>query len=160
VEALAVAPDGSWLACADKDGAVHIWDMATGQERATWISHHGGVTALAAAPQGRWLFSGGRNDGSVRIWDLATGRAQAAWTGHYGMMAVAVAPDGSWLASGGADREVRIWDPATGQVQALMRVDGSITKFAWVGTRALAVGEPSGLYVFELLKDATPAAAK
>ena len=42
-----MAPDGSWLACADKDGAVHIWDMATGQERATWMSHHGGVTALA-----------------------------------------------------------------------------------------------------------------
>ena len=33
------------------------------------------------------------------------------------VMAVAVAPDGSWLASSGADGEVRIWDVTTGRAQ-------------------------------------------
>ena len=37
----------------------------------------------------------------MRIWDVATGRERAALTGHTGgVTAVAVAPDGSWLASG------------------------------------------------------------
>ena len=34
--------------------------------------------------------------------------------------AVAIAPDGSWLASGDADGSVRIWDPATGQLRAVL----------------------------------------
>jgi len=42
------------------------------------------------------------------------------------VMAVAVAPDGSWLASGSWDGEVRIWDVTTGRAQALMRVDNNI----------------------------------
>ena len=50
--------------------------------------------------------------------DLGCGHREgrAALTGHTrGAVAVAVAPDGSWLVSGGGDRTVRIWDAATGR---------------------------------------------
>jgi WD40 repeat protein len=40
-----------------------------------------------------------------------------------GRMAVAVAVDGTWLATASYDQTVRIWDAATGSVSALMRVD-------------------------------------
>ena len=33
---------------------------------------------------------------------------------------MAVAPDGSWLATGGEDGTVRIWDAATGQERAIL----------------------------------------
>ena len=36
------------------------------------------------------------------------------------MRAVAIAPDGTWLASGGEDGSVRIWDPATGEQRAVL----------------------------------------
>jgi WD40 repeat protein len=34
---------------------------------------------------------------------------------------VAVAPDGSWLASGGQDGTVRIWDVATGRARVALK---------------------------------------
>lgn len=40
-------------------------------------------------------------------------------TGHRGpVQAVAIASDGTWLGSGGADGTVRIWDAASGKLQA------------------------------------------
>jgi WD40 repeat protein len=37
---------------------------------------------------------------------------------------VAVAPDGTWLASGSSDGTVRIWDTATGQARATLKGHG------------------------------------
>ena len=82
VTAMAVAPDGSWLAsAADWDGTVRIWDVATGRERAVLTGHATGVAAVAIAPDGSWL-AAAAGGGTVRIWDVATGRERAALTGH------------------------------------------------------------------------------
>ncbi len=118
VSAVAVAPDGSWLASGAWDNTVRIWDVATGRERATLKGHTGPVNAVAVAPDGSWLASGGAQ--TVRIWDVASGRERASLKGHTGPVnAVMVAPDGSWVASGGA-QTVRIWDAATGREQAVL----------------------------------------
>ena len=142
VLAVAIAPDGSWLASAGEDGTVRIWDVATGQERAALTGHAGTVAAVAIAPDGSWLAAGG-GDGTVRIWDVATGRERAALTGHTsGVVAVAIAPDGSWLASGGEDRTVRIWDvatePGTGRPGRADRAAGCL-RWRW---RRMAAGWP------------------
>ena len=71
VTAVAVAPDGSWLASGSRDGTVRIWDVASGRERGALTGHTGEVTAVAVAPDGTWLASGSR-DGTVRIWEIAT----------------------------------------------------------------------------------------
>ena len=52
VAALAVAPDGSWLAAGGEDGMVRLWDVATGQERAIFTGHTDFVEAVAVAPDG------------------------------------------------------------------------------------------------------------
>jgi len=76
VWAIAVAPDGSWLATGGEDRAVRIWDMATGRQQATLTGHDGQVWAIAVAPDGSWLATGGE-DRTVRIWDMATRQARA-----------------------------------------------------------------------------------
>lgn len=126
VEALAVAPDGSWLAVGDsydwyQDGQVRIWDPATGAVLHTLTGHPERVTLLAVAPDGAWLASATSRDwdrrGDVKIWNPKTGLIQHTLAGpDSGVHAMAVAPDGSWLAAGNGQGEVRIWDPATGAV--------------------------------------------
>ena len=107
VKAVAVAPDGSWLASGSWDGTVRIWDVATGQERAVLTGHSRWV--------GRWrwrrMAAGwppAAGDGTVRIWDAATGQQRAVLKGHTDRVtAVAVAPMAAgWpppAMTGGAD---------------------------------------------------------
>jgi WD40 repeat protein len=86
----------------------------------------------------------------VRIWDLESGRLRAELTGHAGAVtAVAIAPDGAWLASAGEDGSVRIWDPVSGGIGALMRVDRPLRACAWGPfSQSLAVAGVAGLYHF------------
>lgn len=117
VSAVAISPDGTWLATADR-ATVQIWDVRTGQERTSLKSHHGPVSEVMISPDGSWLAT--ISGGWPRIWNAATGQERSILEGRRGYRAevMAIAPDGNWLATGGIDRAVRIWDTATGQEQA------------------------------------------
>jgi hypothetical protein len=114
VNAVAVSPDGTWLATTGNDG-VWIWDAATGARLRTLIGHTGWVLSVAVSPDGTWLATTG-NDG-VWIWDAATGAQLRTFMGHTRrpVSSVAVSPDGTWLAATGNDGTVWIWDAATGE---------------------------------------------
>jgi WD40 repeat protein len=86
----------------------------------------------------------------VRIWDPATGELRATLTGHTGpVTAVAIAPDGAWLATASDDRTARIWDPATAGIKAAIRVDRPLADCAWSPSgRSLAASGDAGLYHF------------
>jgi WD40 repeat protein len=77
--------------------------------------HKGRVCALAYAPDGRTLASGG-NDRRVRLWDAATGSERLALQGHPACVyALAFSPDGrsqaravrsaGWMTFGALTRE-------------------------------------------------------
>ena len=61
----------------------------------------------------------------MRVWDAVSGATRHTLTGHTGAAsAVAIASDGTWVASGGLDNTVRIWDPAAGgEALVAIRVD-------------------------------------
>src|SRR4051812_33384212 len=73
--------------------------------------HKGSVRAVAFAPHGDVLASGGTDD-TVRLWELAKGTAATFAKLDADVEAVAFAPDGSALAVGTAGGAIRVWKVA------------------------------------------------
>jgi WD40 repeat protein len=121
--ALAFSPDGRRLAAAEGEtlvshgrsrgptnGAVRVFDVATGAELLVLSGHRGAVSSIQFTPDGRLLVSGGE-DGTVRLWDAADGKERHRFEGHRGAVtAVACAPDGRTLISGSQDTTALVWD--------------------------------------------------
>jgi hypothetical protein len=109
VRAVAIGPDGSWLASGDANGAIRVWNAVDGSHRTTLPGHTGAVNGLAISPDGAWLASAGA-DRTVRQWDLQTEACYTLFGHSDGVNAVAISPDGTWIASAGMDGTVRLWD--------------------------------------------------
>jgi WD40 repeat protein len=147
VDAVAVAPDGSWLAAGGTDGAVRVWDVTTGKKRAVLHANIRTVNVVAVAPDGSWLAAGG-TDGAVRVWDVNTWRLRAVLYGSRSVVnALAVAPDGSWLAAGSSDGAVRVWDMAADRLHTVLR--------AHLGTVRAVVVAPDGSWLAAAGNDET-----
>jgi WD40 repeat protein len=75
----------------------------------TLRKHGGTVRALAYAPGGRLLASGG-DDRTILLWDLETGSVRTTLSGHKDWVrGLAFSPDGRRLASAGWDDTLRMW---------------------------------------------------
>ena len=119
------SPDSKLLASAGrnwklaKPGEVKLWDMAAGAEVHT-IRDPGNVCSVAFSPDGRFLGLGGAG---VRLYDAGTWERVATFAGHGDtVFCISFNPDGTQVASGGADGSARVWDTSSGQ--ELMAIKG------------------------------------
>jgi RNA polymerase sigma factor (sigma-70 family) len=111
--ALAVSPDGPFLAAGERAG--RLLRLADGtEERVFPLGREDGVVSiqwLCFTPDGRSLCAGDYGS-AVRVWDVATGRQ--TWSAD-SAAAAAFSPDGKLLAAARYN-EVTVYEAATGKV--------------------------------------------
>lgn len=103
------------------DYALRLWQAKTGAGLRSWLSQAHPVCALAFTAAGQTLLTG-HTDHGLRRW-LTQPHSQPlpqALNGHTAaIQAVAVSPDGQWLASAAADQTLRIWQAKTGHCRVI-----------------------------------------
>jgi WD40 repeat protein len=119
---VAFAPDGRSVAAADVNGAVAVWDRATGQRQAFFPANHNRVFHLTFAPGGRTLVAPSLYRPNLRLLNLETGREQAVdfRTSDRGRT-LAFAPDGQTLATAGENGSIELRDTVRGPVRAVLK---------------------------------------
>ena len=121
VHSLAFSPDGDTLAAAYNEGVkVVLWNVATGEQRATFDGHRDQFLHVAFSSDGKTLASGGAGS-DIRIWDVETARTKAALLVQHGLItALRFSPDGQTLAAGYSDGNVTSCDLTSGKTRDLV----------------------------------------
>jgi len=122
VNSVSFSPDGTTLASGSgwNNGAVELWDVATGTNIATLEEHTSWVKYVSFSPDGKTLAFGASGP-LIELWDVATDTSIATLEEHTAPgTSVSFSPDGKTLASGAENGTIMLWDVATGTTTAIL----------------------------------------
>jgi WD40 repeat protein len=118
----AFSPDGLLIATSSQDGTAKLWNPTTGELLFTLAGHTGSVGYPEFSPDGRRLLTVA--DDGARIWDVSLpGNEEVmALTGpdKTGSLAMALSPNGAYLALGGVSGVTYLRDADSGELLAVL----------------------------------------
>ncbi len=133
VNGLWTALGGRRLLYLDVYGALRLWDVESGRERAEWLPRAAAPPDAVVSPGGGWAATAEPADGRavVSIRSLGDGRLAAGWEDEAGTLPYALARDGKTLlaSAGGA---VSVWDAAAGARRRSWKAPAGV-ELSWPG---------------------------
>jgi WD40 repeat protein len=155
IDFLGVSGDGKSLV-AFGDGAVAVWDLATGKQRRLKVrppSRFGPTTVggLAVSADGRTLVT--RGEKAVQLLDLTTGKERLLGRHQGFVYNAAVSPDGKSVVSCSEDRTARLWDISGKHPARVFKHEGEVWSAAFSpdGKRlALIESSPNVVHIWDL----------
>lgn len=125
IHCLAYSPDGNWLAGAAADGAVYLWDAATGNLQGERRDAVGKVSALVFSPDGGELAFGGQ-DRQLYLWRFGEQATPSILRGASApIVAIAHSGQDRPIAVGCCDGQTHIWDNAPARPRRVPRMPHS-----------------------------------
>lgn len=114
ITALAFSSDGAWLASGDSGGSLWLWDVAADVAHQRLIhrvnrdDYPSSVVQALFSPQSRLLIS--QSGDQAWVWNPANGQLLIVLNAGFSYApALALSPDGRWLALGLRDGVVELW---------------------------------------------------
>ncbi len=162
----------------EREKAVVLWDVASGQELVTLRGFSKGTVNAAFTPDGKRLVSAA-GDGRIKLWDVRPAREQdgvasgqetvdkasqarshgpasgrgsfTVWGHEDAVNGVVFSPDRDRLASASDDGTVKIWDAAGNEVRTLWGHWGKVfaVAFSHDGTRIASAGDDGTVRVWD-----------
>jgi WD40 repeat protein/energy-coupling factor transporter ATP-binding protein EcfA2 len=135
-------PGGARLATASRDGAVRLWDAATGALALT-LPGTEAVVSITCSADGKTIATARaapRGRGAVQLWDAATGAERKAIALASPANHAALSPDGKLVATGSDEDGAALWNAETGALVAPLgapHADAEETRFSPDGSLVL-----------------------
>ena len=121
------SPNGRILASVHERDIILLWDLVTGERRATLEGHIHWLFELAFSPDGKTLASGG-GDSAVLLWDVDSGQHRATLGKQDStrgrrddVFGLAFSPDSKTLARSGTYGPIQLWDADTAERLSTLR---------------------------------------
>ncbi len=147
ITAIAYSPDGKYLASADRNGGIVVWEAGTATEFNTLPGHKVAVTALAFMPG---VLASASEDGTIVLWDIKEAKEIRKWNAHAGGAEwVDFTPDGR-LVSCGRDHLAKAWDQTGKNLLTSSKFDDITLRAVLNGDRVVAGDWTGKIHVFAL----------
>lgn len=88
-----------------------LWDVESGQGKATYTDHNGDVMSISPSPGSASIFVSGACDAFAKVWDVKEPASVRTFQGHESdINAVSFFPDGNAFSTGSDDASCRLFD--------------------------------------------------
>lgn len=145
IDALAVSPDASWLACGSSNSSIKMIPLKGNTGGYEMTGHKGGIKSLIFSYDGKYLYSAAI-DGKVLKWDIAARTSINVATGSMEITSIDISSKGNYLAGLSTDGKVVVWNQEQNSENFRIETAGKNIKVVRFNpdNNLLAVGDADG----------------